>query len=49
MFRKKRKKSWFISTLPHLAAVSLFYKLARGFQKLAQKQGKIKPPPKNKK
>jgi hypothetical protein len=44
MLRKKRKKSWVwvINTLPHLAAVSLLYKLARGFQEMARGQGAVK-------
>jgi hypothetical protein len=39
MFSKKRPRAWFVRALLNLAAVSLIYRLARGFQKHAQRQG----------
>jgi len=39
MFVKKRPRAWFVRALLNLAAVSLIYRLARGFQKRAERQG----------
>ena len=39
MFAKKRHRPWFIHVLLNLFAALLIYKLARGFQKYAMKQG----------
>ena len=39
MFKKKRTYPWFVKALVNLAAVTLIYRLARGFQRHAQRQG----------
>ncbi|MDR0330312.1 MAG: hypothetical protein LBH93_01190 [Chitinispirillales bacterium] len=41
MFAKKRGAPWFVRALLNLAAASLIYRLACGFQRHAQRQGVV--------